>query len=327
MKYYISQLPIILTKIAKGEIKALLLYGPDRGYINEICDSIKNKFDMIVTNVTYDEFIKSDLALILSSANFFRQKELIKITDVGNSVAPNVKEIADKNFEHFPIFIGDDLRSDGSIRKFFESNNNNMASIACYYDDEQSIARLIRSKLFEYKKRIDDDALIYLKTHLKGDHNLINNELEKLACFTHDKDMISISDVKLTLSASLLAGSDELCIYFAQRNLSSFLTELEKLLELGTSEILIIRALIRYYVNLYIVLSKMNHNIKLEDAIKALTPPIFFKYMADFRRIASGANLQSILKTLRILQKAEKDFKTGAGRFDFYYNIYAKCHV
>lgn len=37
MKFYLSQIIKLFDKIGNGQIKALLLYGPDKGYIDKVC--------------------------------------------------------------------------------------------------------------------------------------------------------------------------------------------------------------------------------------------------------------------------------------------------
>lgn len=58
MKFYLSQIIQLLDKVENGQIKALLLYGPDKGYIDKVCKALVKKFDLLKTPIEYSE-IKS----------------------------------------------------------------------------------------------------------------------------------------------------------------------------------------------------------------------------------------------------------------------------
>jgi DNA polymerase-3 subunit delta len=212
----------------------------------------------------------------LNVKNFFNKKEFIKITSVTSAIDQNLKSILSNDFLHFPAFIADELSATAGIRKFFEVESY-LASIGCYYDDEQNIGKIVLHQCAKMGKAIDNEALYYLKNHLKGDHQSIINEVDKLLFFTNDKSQIMLDDVIKVISNDLIASSDNLCIHFAQKNLSKFFAELSSLMQHNINEVLILRALIRYYLNLYIVVTKVVNGDNLDSAIKSLSPPIFFK--------------------------------------------------
>ena len=87
-----------------------------------------------------------------------------------------------------------------------------MAAIGCYYDDENMVVKLANSMALKHKKTISEEALFYIKVSLKGDYQVIKNELEKLINYTHNK--ITYEDVQAVLSPDLSANGDEMCIFF-----------------------------------------------------------------------------------------------------------------
>ena len=173
-----------------------------------------------------------------------------------------------------------------SYIEFYLQNKNTLDKIDGFPDNEIKLSEIpnmniiaVTDNLDIYKKTIDEDALFYLKSHLRGDHQIIKSELEKLFNFTHDKLIISKQDILQTLSQDLLASGDEMCIFFAQKEPLKFLKEVAKLQDQSKNEVLMIRALIRYYLNIYTVASKLEDGENLDRAIKTLYPPIFFKYI------------------------------------------------
>lgn len=320
MKFYFSQINRLFELIANGKVKALLLYGPDKGYIDKICRHLVKKFNMLQTSIGYSDLNISSLEILLNSPNFFNQKELIRIKGVGNSIDKNLKVILNDNYINFPVFIGEDITSSSSFRKFFETEES-LASLACYYDDEAKIEKIVLEKLAKRNKIIDREALIYLKNHLKGDHELVSNEINKLIYFVHDKQEVTLNDIKEVLSSEIIANGSDLAMYFSQKNYISFLKELDILKKQNINEVLMIRALIRHYLNLYIVLSKVKNGERVDSAIKSLSPPIFYQYINDFTKIANSLSLAECLKTLRILQQAEVDYKLNPAGFDLLQKI------
>lgn len=315
MKFYTSQLTQLIDAIAKGKIRSLLLYGPDKGYISFICRSIIQKMNLLHSSISYNDINESKLETLLNSRNFFAQREFIKITTVTNSINTALKSLLANEFLHFAAFIADELPSNSGIRNFFESQEF-CASVACYPDDQQNIAKIIHAKFAAVDKRLDDDALYYLKSALKGDYQLICNELEKLLLYAYDKDTLTIDDIKLVINIDLIANGDDLCTYFAQKDTQAFLIEIERLMAQGINMVLIIRALIRYYMNLYIVVSKIDEKENIDTAIKNLSPPIFFKRVADFKKVAFHIQRTEIVAVIAKLYQAEINFKLDPKSFD-----------
>lgn len=322
MKFYLSQIDDLLDKIEKKTIKGLLLYGPDKGYISKVCKLIINKLNLTQTTINYKDISPSNLRLILNTTNFFGQREFVKILDATPSVSKDLQNVLSTDFSHFIAFIADEMPVNSSLRKMFEKSPY-LAALACYYDNEQNVTRIIAKKCAKYAKTLEKEALEYLLLHLQGDHKLINNELDKLFSFTDQKVQITLSDVKSVINQNIISNSDELCIYFAKNNVALFLTEIEKLLLQGVNMVLVIRALIRFYINLYIIALKLQSGVDIQSAIKSLSPPIFFKYVSDFTSIAMGLKLPEILATLSYLQNAEVEYKLQPENFDLYQQVFA----
>lgn len=321
MKFYFSQINRLFELIANGKIKALLLYGPDKGYIDKICQHMVKKFNMLQTSIEFNELNVSSLEMLLNSRNFFNQKELVKVRGVGNSIDKNLKLVLNNDYIHFPVFIGEEITSSSSFRKFFESEKF-LAALACYHDDEEKIEKIILARLAKYDKNINKEALIYLKTHLKGDHELVSNELNKLIYFVHYKQQITLNDIKEVISDEITANGNELAIYFSKKDFIKFLEEFNILKKQNINEVLIIRALIRHYLNLYVVLLRVKSGERLDLAIKSLSPAIFYQYISDFTKIAGNLSLDECLRTLKMLQQAEIDYKLNPAGFDLLQSIY-----
>jgi DNA polymerase-3 subunit delta len=321
MKIYPSQLDNLLKSIEKGQISAVLLYGPDKGLIRSICSKLIGKFSLSTTNVDYQDLTASSLRMILNNQNFFNQRELIKINHNGSGIDKDFKDIFKDSHLHFTVIIADELPTSSALRKFFEVEEK-LASIACYLENEHNISKLIISKCHGAKKQLDDDALTFLKENLKSDQGSITSELDKLLTFASDIDRISLKDVTEVISIDNSASGDEMCIHFANKDLDRFLNEATKLQQQNINEVLMIRALMRYYINLYTVITKIDNGQRIDEAMKSLSPPIFFKFVDGFKQNVQNLSRSETIKGLSVFLKAEMKFKTSPGTFDFYYDLF-----
>jgi DNA polymerase-3 subunit delta len=321
MKFYSQELPKLIKLIEKNEIKVIVFHGPNQGFISTAIKQIKEKFNYITVNYNYKDLSCDKLAIITNTRNFFNQNELIKISGVAGSINKETKEfLVNYDNDNLLCFIANDSLPPGGIRKFFEDHPN-LAVLACYYDNEHTITKIILQQCSKRFKTIEEDALFYLKSHLKGDHQIIKSELEKIFCYTHDKKIISKEDVKSCLSFELSASGDEMCIYFAKKDHLKFLREVTRLRHQNINEVLIIRSLLRYFLNIYIASLKIENGENENNSIKSLPTPIFYKYIDDFKQILNKYSSKDAIKAINILQDAEVDFKSRPKSFNLFFSL------
>ncbi len=323
MKFFTSGLAELIHKIENGEIKALVMHGPNQGFISSSLNLIEKKLSLTTSTYCAKDLSADKLSMIANSKNFFAQREIIKITDISHTITKEMKGLFSKSdFYHFVCFVAQDSLPANGVRKFFEEQQH-LAILACYFDNEQTIAKLILEQCRKRHKQIDEDALFYLKSHLKGDHQIIKSELEKLFYYTHDKTTITKDDILLSLSHDLVASGDDMCVYFSKKEPLKFLKEVDKLKQQSINEVLMIRALLRYFFNVYSVTSRVEDGENIDKAIKSLSPPIFFKYVDDFKQVVRIYSSTDALKYIDTLQKAEISYKQNPGCFDLF-SVYTK---
>ncbi|NRB10819.1 MAG: DNA polymerase III subunit delta [Rickettsiaceae bacterium] len=319
MKLYHGQITSLISKISNGDINAILLHGPNQGVISIVLKQLITKLNLTSLAIDYKETSAATLQSLGHSQNFFNKKELIKIRNVTAKINKSLQEVLIANkFDNLICFIANDNLPKAGIRNLFE-NQDNLACISCYFDNENIVAKMIMQQFTKSNKKLSAESLNYLKNNLSGDHNRIKNEINKLLYYAHDLAEIDIDTVVKSLSTDLIANSDQMCIYFANKENDKFLHEVAKIKAEDVSEVLIIRALIRYYINLYIVKNKVNSGINIYTAVKSLTPPIFFKYQNDFIKIANNITIEQITSTLHKLQLADIDYRENPRGFSFLY--------
>ena len=309
MKFYSNQTPDVANHLQKATMNAALIYGPDRGLIDYSLTHITKVLKLPKRTISYADISFDELKSELNNISLFGTKEIIRLTNISTFDA-KLKELVKADNHHVLVITADELTPASALRKTFETEKN-LAAIACYHDDATSVEKIVRKYCMDAKKTISADALKYLSHILYGDRYIIINEIEKLLTYAHDKNEITLEDVTAVISGSTTPAPDMLCIYFFKNDQKLYLEELHKLLAENVSAVWIVRALIRYAINIYITLQKMGEGMSVEDAAVSLSPPIFFKYMPDFKRIISKCDLGRILKILESLYQAEVSLKSG----------------
>lgn len=321
MKYYPNNIENIISKISKGEILSLLLYGPDSGMISDLIKKISKKLERDINYI--DDGSYSNLFSALNNQNFFAKKEIVKINVKASKLDKNIEELILSVNIHFPILIADQLATSSALRKLFETTNN-LGVIACYPDDEKSIRQIIVTKMTENHKQLTSESLEYLISKIGGDRLIVINELEKLLCYLGDRPKITLQDCQKVISESVESHPDLLCIYFAQKNASNYLRELNSLIENSVSVVWILRALARFYLNLLTVKLQEADGASLGDAVASIKPPIFFKILPDFREVASKTSIKDVSDIINHLTIAEIEAKNGRGENEILDNLFIK---
>jgi DNA polymerase-3 subunit delta len=305
----------LLCSLRDKKLRAVLFYGPDKGLISHIASDMAKGLGKEMRTLTYKNAQELGLDIILNNASLFGQSEIIKITEIPTSIDADFKKLLQSDTHHIALLIADELSPTSGVRKFFETEET-LASMGCYPDDENGVRKLVSDKLKAHEKTIDPVALKYLCSNLSGDRYLVLNEIEKLVLFSHDKQQVGLDDVMSSLSGAVTASPDILCISLAKGDGRTYFAESAKLLAENISPVWMIRAMIRYFLNLYIVATLKESGSSLDSAMQALRPPIFFKYVQDFKIASAKHSKADIIRILGLLSQAEIEGKSGGSAND-----------
>lgn len=326
MKFYSNQLSKVAESLSAGQIKSVLFYGPDHGLIEHSIKLLSKMLKLQRRNNSFTDISGSDINSLLNNASLFAEKELISVKDIPSNPNASLKELFAKEHHNILVLGAGELSPSSPLRKMFESEQS-LAAIACYNDNEATIAQIIKHYLTKYNKRMAPEAIAFLKENLHGDRFIIVNELEKLFTYASSMDSIGLDDVLKVISNSSIGEADKLCLYFLNKNGKGYFSELERLLSNNISSIWIIRALVRYYINASIALKKMSEGANIEAATSNLPSQIFFKYKPDFIKAIKGMQYADSIKALEVLYRAEKSVKSGhLGDKEICLESYFTCH-
>jgi len=306
MKFYKNQFSNLLELTKKSQIKAILLYGPDKGEISNIINIISNQLKIPINQVEYKDVNNASLYNVANSSSLFSSKELIKIQNVTNSISEDAIKVLIGDLQNFLIFIADELPPSSSIRKTFESAKD-LAAIACYINDLKESMIIAKNEFTKHKKIIGNNALKIFCQRVGGATDVIKSEAQKLSNYVNT-EIITEDNVIIITSQEEQINPDLMCYSYMVGNKKIYFQEIETLLNNSIEPVWIIRALIRYLLNiLKIKKSKLEINI----AIKNLNPPIFFKHVDYFKEAVAQVDIHFIIDKLEKLAEAEINLKKG----------------
>ena len=269
-----------LEKLNIDKNKNFLFYGENQGYKNQI---IENKFKKHYKESTFyyeeSEVLSNKETFFnnILSRSFFENEKLIIINRVTDKIKDIIEEIFDKKIGDLVLVLNaNSLDKKSKIRSLFEKSKDNFC-VPFYEDNEQTLSTIVNNFFREKKIPISQQAINLIVRRARGDRQNINNELEKIACFTSNKQKIEIKDLlKLTNLAENYNVSElvDCCLAKNKKKTINILNENNYSLE---DCILIIRTFLIKTKRLTKLSKEMNNTKNLEETVLKFKPPIFWK--------------------------------------------------
>ncbi len=288
----------------------ILFYGENIGLKNYFKNTLKknDNYEPIIFN--QDELIKNKNLIIneVSNISLFGKKKIIFIDQVNDKLLDTIKEVLSIVGENKIIFFSEILDKRSKVRGFFEKDEN-CAAVACYPDNEITIKKIILERLIGFEG-LSTQNLNIIIDNCKLDRVKLNNELEKIITYFQNKKIVTEK-----LQALLNITSNEDFNLLKDAALTGNKINTNKLL----NDTLIDPDKGVYYLN--VINQRLNklkeiNNIKgsnnLEDKIKNLRPPIFWKDKNSFVSQAKLWDPAKIKNMLKETYELEIKFKSNS---------------
>ncbi|HZU88270.1 MAG TPA: DNA polymerase III subunit delta [Stellaceae bacterium] len=301
------------------QIRAVLLYGPDRGLVREraellarlVCPDLADPFRVAALDAA---------ALAADPARLADEAAQLSLT--GGRRVVRVREATDRLAELFADFLdalpGDafvtveagELATRSPLRRAFEAAPR-AAAIGCYPDTARDLTAVIRESLSQHRISLDRDALSYLVEHLGEDRLSTRSELEKLALYAGDGGHIALDDARAAVGDGAAIDLDDAVMAAAEGDMSRLERALVRLFQEGTSPVTVIRAVLRHLCRLHLMAAEIAGGAAPDTVMRAARPPIFFKQQDNFRRQLELWSEARLRPELDRLAAAEFHMKTG----------------
>lgn len=310
------------SKTRPKEARVVLIYGPDTGLVKERATELAKSWvpdihDPFSVSVLMGSAIDDDQARLSDEANagsLMGGDRLIWIREAGNGIAPALKDYLKSGVNPSALLIieAGNLTPKDALRKICEESAAAVA-LPCYVEDERDLATLIRAELDKHALKIAPDAVQFLANVIKGDRMRARMEIEKLSLYCHGKGTVNLEDAKISAGEIGTASLDDLVYAMSGGNKALCLNSLQKLLAEEVDPIKILRSLQYHVQKLLQVRAEIDEGAHIDNAIKSLQPPLFFKQADQFKAHVNRhnhAHLRKILLQLGELEARTK--KTGA---------------
>ena len=303
-------------------IRAALVYGPDGGLVRERAAALvraiaEDPSDPFRVADLSGAQIKADPARLADEAAAMALtggRRAVRLRDVDDGLAKLFKDfLAAPPGDALIVIEASDLPARSALRKAFESADLG-AALACYRDDDRSLPRVIEETLRALGFSATPDALAYLAANLGGDRQLTRRELEKLALYKGPEGgPIELADAEACVGDSAALSLDDLALAVGGGDLAQLERAFARSLQEGAHPVAALRAVARHFQRLHLVCGLAAQGKPLEQAMKALRPPVFWKLAERFQGQARGWPPAALARALARLLEAEADCKrTGA---------------
>ncbi|MFT3732590.1 MAG: DNA polymerase III subunit delta [Hyphomicrobium sp.] len=301
-------------KAPPSDLAAVLFHGSDPGLVSERSSALAHVLAgrenppgeiLKIDDAELDE----DAGLLeteLQTRPMFSGRRIVRAIAGRKISAQLLKPIlASVPLEGLLIVEAGNLKADDALRALFEKQPSCYA-VACYADSAADIDELISEVLTSFGLTIEGDARELLQSRLGADRALSRSEIEKLALYCLGRTPVTFDDVDLIVGDAAGLAIDRIAEAVADGRTKSAISDFGRALASGESAQAIIAALQRYFVKLHRVRSDVDAGQRLDDALKYLRPPLFFKQKDIFARQVRSWQREKLDQALRRIAEAAK---------------------
>ncbi len=299
-------------------IRAVLLYGPDDGKVRELSERIcrtvvSDLSDPFNATTLMPEDLDGDdarIAVEASAQSLMGGRRLVRVRGATEKTSKAVEAALEAPTGDSLIVIeAGDLKPAG-LRKLFEGNRDDLATIACYADEARDVLNLIQEAMTAGQVRLDRDAEQYLAERLGSDRIATRNELDKLALMAGQGGTIDLDTVIEAIGDGAALAVDALVSAAADGRPSGILNALDRAFSQGESPVRILRIAQGYFQRLHLASGHVANGRSPGDAVKSLRPPVFWKAAEPMTRHLGIWTSEKLAQALARLGRSEVLCKT-----------------
>jgi len=301
--------------IKTGQFKQIyLLYGEEQYLIRQYRDKLKHALAADDDTMNFSAFSGSDINQkeiidLAETLPFFADRRLILIEDSG-LFKKSAEELADymSSIPETTYFVFAEKEIDKKT-KMYKQVKKNGSIVEFPRQNETTLSRWIEGRIRRNGKNITRDAYALFIRKTGDDMENIDKELEKLLCYTLEKDYIDISDVEAITTEQTENKIFDMIDAVALHQQKKALDLYYDLLALKEAPMRILFLLVRQYRMLFHVKALANQGYgRKEIASKAgLHPFVAGKNMEQAKRFKMG----QLRRVMEEGAQLEQDVKTG----------------
>jgi DNA polymerase III subunit delta len=296
------------------KITALLFFGSDEGLISEraqlACANTAKASNPPGEILRLDDLdLEKEperITVELTTISMFGGRRIVRVNASRRVTAATIAPLfTGPPLEGLLVIEAGNLKPDEGLRGLFEKSAN-AAAIACYADTERDIDTLVRTVLASFKLEISQEARQALAARLGADRAQSRAEIEKLALYCYGKPRIELADIDAATGDASELAIDIIINAAAAGQPSQALAASERAFAAGEHPQAVIIATQRYFQRLHRVRTAYEATGSMDNAVRALRPPLHFKTRDSFTRHVNSWPSAKLLRALDRITMAQR---------------------
>lgn len=301
-----------------GNIRAVLVYGPDAGLVRERSDALMRTAaadlsDPFLVSELSAESVAKDPALLSDEAAAMALtggRRAVRVRGCGDAIGDAVKSMLQgPTGDTLVVLQAGELGPRSALRRLMEAAEH-AAALPCYADDASNLDRVIHDTLAAESLAVSAAASAFLAANLGSDRAITRSELAKLALYAKGSQRIELDDAMAVVGDSAALSLEDLCFAATGGEMAALDRALERSLQEGQSEVSILRAASRHLLRLQLIVDRAARGETLDLVLRSLRPPVFFARQGQLRRQAQGWSADRIRRAIDLVLAAELTCKT-----------------
>ncbi|QNT78105.1 DNA polymerase III subunit delta [Entomobacter blattae] len=297
-----------------GTLRAILLYGEDRGLIREraktLVQAILQQEDDPFRLAILEKETHSRLLEEFSALSLIGGQRVVWVRDTADTLTPTIKQALAINNETLLILEGPGLNTKTKLKALLEANPIG-GCIGCYPSEGKTLERTVQDMLTEQGLHCSEEGVAWLIHNLSADQASLRHEIEKLTLYAGMEKKLTLQDIQACIEPSSTLSLEEALFSATAANRSQADTAIEKALEEGTQPVAIARATLNHFQRLLKVKLAIEEGEPYPTAIAQLRPPVFFKRNEAFAQAIRIWATPALKKALKRTWQLELECKQG----------------
>ncbi len=302
-----------------ANLRAALIYGPDQGLVRErgklliqaLVPDLDPTFNLVGLNAAQLGEDPARLNDEAASMSLMGGRRVVTVSNAGDRLGKLFGDfLKDIPGDALIVVEAGDLAGRSSLRSAFETAAQAVA-IPCYADDPHALAGVIRGMIQEAGRKLDDEALDYLRDSLGSDRMVTRGEIAKLLLYMGDTPgPITLEDAQACIGDSSVGNLDDAAFAAFGGDIAKLAEALAQSETAGESPVAILRVAQKHAQRLHLGIARMGNGSGGDGKFIAKSLGVFWKREDAFLRQMRLWSPERLLRALEILTDAELQAKS-----------------
>ena len=297
-----------LKKNLDKKINFFLIYGQNRGLVEEIIDNVlKPIFPTNILNYEETEILNNldNFKIEIFNKSFFDNNKLIIINRTTDKILQIIKEIIDQKISNIKIILKSGvLDKKSKLRSFFEKNKKGIV-IPLYEDNNQTLLFIVEKFFKKENIKLSKENMNLIVERAKGDRINLKNELEKIKNYCLNKSSLTFEEVLRLTNLAENYDMSKLADYCLSHNQKKTLNILNENNYSADDSILIIKTFLYKLKRLKKLKIEIELGQNIDVVMSSFKPPIFWKDKEIIKQQLQTQSLKEIKNSIKSVNDLE----------------------